>query len=223
MNLGELKILVREGADDTAKPPLWSDAFITAALNEAESQACRRSRLIVDTSTAEVCNIKLTADKPLYEIDPRVIFVRRVKLSTDGSLLGFCRVRDMDTAMTDWESETGDVVAWIPDYTSGKMRLFRRPTAAQVPATLTLTVVREPLAPMKDDKDKPEIKPRHHYALQHWAFYRMFSKRDQETYDPNRAAAHLALFEAEFGPPSTAQDEQWIDQNYDYASDVGVF
>lgn len=222
MKLRELRLIVREAADDTVKPFLWSDAFIAQTLNEGEVQACRRARLLVDSSTTEVCRITLTADKELYDIDPRVIFIRRVKLSTTGVPIGFARVRDMDEAMNDWESETGTVVGWVPDFTSGKLRLYRTPTSAEVPATLTLTVVREPLEPMTDDDHQPEIRPRHQHALQHWALFRMFSKRDLETYDPQRAADHLALFEAEFGPASTAVDEQWIDQNYNYSQDIGV-
>ncbi len=224
MKLSELKMLVREAADDTvAVKYLWSDAFVVSVLNEAEVQACRRARLIIDSSSPEVCRIALAAGHSTYSVDPRVIFIRRVKLSTADAPLGFARVRDIDNCNPGWETETGDVVGWISDYTTGLLKLYRRPTAAQLPATITLTVVREPLDPMKDNDDEPEIKPRHQYALQHWALFRMFSRRDTETFDPKRAADHLALFEREFGPESGAIEEQWIDANYDYGADQGVF
>jgi hypothetical protein len=223
MKLAELLAFTRETADDLLEKYQWSTPFITRALNEAENQACRRARLIVDSSTPAICRIPLVAGKSLYALDPRILFIRRVKLSTRSEPLGFGRVRDLDMTYPDWETETGDVIAWIPDFTSGYVRLFREPTSAEVPATVNLTVVREPLRPMVQLEDCPEIKPRYHYRLAEWALYRMFMQRDSERYDPDRAARHLAEFEAEFGKPSSAVEEQWIDANYDYAAEQGVF
>jgi hypothetical protein len=50
MNLKELRLAAREDLDDTAKPYLWSDAFLNNGANEAENEAARRARLIVDSS-----------------------------------------------------------------------------------------------------------------------------------------------------------------------------
>lgn len=223
MNLEALIAFCRDTADDATAPYLWSDAFITNALNEAVTQAIRRARLIVDSSTPAICKIALTAGKSLYDIDERVIFIRRVKLSTQDQPLGFARFRDMDCEAPGWEAETGQVVGWIPDYTTGKLRLYREPTSDELPASLTLTVVRDQLCPMQKLDDRPEINQRHHQALPHWALYRMFSVRDQDKANPKAAGEHLALFEAEFGPPSPAIEEQWIDANFDYGADIGVF
>jgi hypothetical protein len=223
VKLRELRALTREMASDTTAPFLWSNDFIDLALNDAQWQACRRARLIIDSTTPRACRINLAASQPLYRVDPSVIFIRRVKLSTRSDPLGFARVRDMDLAQPDWESETGEVVGWVADHTTGKLRLYRIPTAAELPAVATLTVVRGPLAPMAKDEDAPEIHERHHYNLHHWALFRMYSKQDSQTYDPKRAADNMALFEADFGQASTAIEEHWIDSNFDYGEELGVF
>jgi hypothetical protein len=223
MNLKALRALTREMANDTVAPFLWSTDFIDQALNDAQWQACRRSRLIIDSTTPKVCRITLGANQPLYRVDPSVIFIRRVKLSTRSDPLGFARMRDMDCVVPDWESETGEVVGWIADHTTGKLRLYRTPTAAELPAIASLTVVRGPLAAMCKEDDFPEIHERHHYNLHHWALFRMYSKTDSQTYDPKRAADNMALFEADFGKASPAIEESWIDANFNYGEELGVF
>jgi hypothetical protein len=223
MNLKELRALVREMAHDRATPYLWTDAFIDMALNDAEREACRRGRLLVDSVTPAVCRVTLVADNGIYRVDPRVMFIRRVKLSTQTSPLGFARVRDMDECAPGWEDESGDVVGWIPDYVSGKLRLYRIPTSVELPAVANLTVVRAPLANMVRDDNCPEIKPHLHYDLHHWALHRMFSVKDSQKNDEALAKRHEELFAASYGPASSALEEHWIDQNYDYSQDQGVF
>lgn len=224
MNLEELEDLARTLArDKTTTPYLWPSTFIVQALNDAQWEACRRARLIIDSTTPVVCRITLAAGAPSYPVHESVIFIRRAKLSTRAEPLGFARVRDMDEHVPDWEAETGEVVGWVADYTTGRFRPYRIPTAAEVPASVTLTVVRGPLKAMKEAGDKPEIHPRFHYNLVHWALFRMYSVHDSQTYNPKKAAEHAALFAAEFGPPSPAIEEQWIDRNFDYAADSGVF
>lgn len=224
MKLEELLSLTRDTADDAVKNKyLWSDDFIKRALNDAEMEACRRARLIVDTTTDEICRIDLALNQSLYDIDERIIFIRRIKLNSRSKPLGFMRWRDMDAGAPGWEAHTGSLSLWIPDYTTGKLKTYRVPIAAQIPDYLTLTVVRGPLEPMVEPGDSPEIKPRYHYNLHHWALFRMYSQQDTEQADPKRAADNLALFEAEFGPPSPAVQEQWIDANYHYGEEMGVF
>ncbi len=96
---------------------------------------------------------------------------------------------------------------FIPDYETGKL-LFWPPNAAE--RSVLLTVVRDPLAPMTNRDDTPELNARYHRALRHWMAYRAYMKPDEETYKPEAAKNQMALFEAEFGAKSSAIDEQWI-------------
>lgn len=225
MTLLQLRTYVREQADDTIAPFLWSDATLNILLNEAQVEACRRARLIKDSTTDAVTLLTLLAGTSLYTVDPRVIFIRRMKLSTLANPLGFKRTRDMDEQVPGWEAHTGSVSQWITDYNSGKVRFYRNPDATAVGSGLTarMTVVRGPLVDMSADGDIPEIAPRFHVKLHHWALYRMFSKQDSEVYDAKIAADNKEQFTAEFGPPSSAIEENWIDENFDYAEDSGIF
>lgn len=205
MNLGELICALRtERLDDTKEPYLWCPEELTRHLNDAQDEACRRARLLVDSSTASICNHAVTTGKVLYALDPRIIFVRRAKLASKSRPLGFASYLDLDEECPGWEGRTGTVECVITDFETGKLRLYRSPTAAD---TLKLTVVRTALNPMESGDDEPEIAPRHHYSLLDWAAHRAYSKQDADTLDTTKAAAYAAAFEREFGPKSPAIDE----------------
>lgn len=231
MKLKELFTYVREDANDKKVPYSWSDDRLKILANEAEVEACRRARLIKDSTTDEVSLLTLDANTTLYEVDPRVIFIRRAKLNSRTRPLQMTRTRDLDRDTPGWEANIGYLSHWVPDYDSAGLRFYRNVDPANTlidPATgvsdfVRLTVVRQPLEEMAGPDDTPEILPRYHVKLTHWMLYRMFSKQDAEIYDADIAAKHLASFEAEFGPPSSAREEHWIDENFDYELDSGVY
>lgn len=224
MDLKSMRELVRQRVKDKDRAhPLWSDGVIGTMLNQAQWEACRRGRLIKDSTSDELCRIDLELNQPLYDIDPRIIFVRRLIMSTQSRPLRPRRVRDMDREVPGWESHMGTPAAWIPDYTTGKLRLYRAPDDSAIPDYATLTVVRGPLEEMTDPGDEPEIHPRFHFKLHHHACAIILSDQDAETYDPEAAARHAAEFTAEFGPPSSATEETWLEENFDYEDDEGVF
>lgn len=223
MDLKEMRDLVRQRVKDVKTPYLWSDDVITSLLNEAEQQACRRARLITDTTTDAVCRLDLALNVGLYDIDPRVIFLRRVIMASQVRPLRMRRVRDMDHHVPGWESHTGTPAAWVPGYTTGKLRLYRIPDASAIPDYATLTVVRGPLEDMVEPGDAPEIHPRFHFKLHHHVCSIILGDVDAETYDPEAAARHAAEFTAEFGPVSSAAEETWLEENFDYEDDEGVY
>ena len=205
MTLDELICALRvERLDDTAEPYLWSDAELTRFLNDAQDEACRRARLLVDSSTAAICNHAVTVGKVLYTLDPRVIFVRRAKIASRTRPLGFASYLDLDEECPGWDTHTGTAEWVLTDVETGKLRLYRGPTAID---TLNLIVVRTALEPMVTSQDEPEIAPRYHYGLLDWASHRAYSKQDADTLDTTKAAAYAAAFASEFGPKSPAIDE----------------
>lgn len=215
----DLFTVFRGQADDTAAPQLWSDAELYRWLNEAEVEACRRARLIVDTQNTagvdNVCRIQLVNGTAMYALDRRVIYVRRALMA--GRTIPLCPMdyRDLDVDQPGWQSRTGQVVGYVRGLDSGKFRPYRIPTTASLVngSTVDLLVVREPLRPMgqEDTDDEPEINSRYHLALLDWVFWRAYSKKDSEAYDPKLAAQHLAMFEAEFGTreKSAAMEEEY--------------
>lgn len=215
MTLEELITACRtDRLDDAVETYQWSDAELTRFLNDAQDEACRRARLLKDSSTAEICSIAVTAGTALYPLDPRIIFVRRAKLALRSKPLGFASYLDLDEQSPGWEDRTGTPEAVITDFETGKLRLYRSPI---VNDTLNLLAVRTALEPMARNGDEPEIAPRFHYSLIEWAAYRAFSKQDADTLDPKKAERALAEFEREFGPKSAAIDEiyQAMQQPFD--------
>lgn len=208
MTLAELITLFRNEADDVAEPYLWSDDELLEFANDAEAEAARRARLLVDSTTAELCSLAVAAAAGgLVPLDARVMFVRAARLA--GELpLGRATVADMLEINPFWQdARAGRPRLFVTDYQTGALQLWPAPDAD---ATLKLTVVRTPLAEMNDGQDSPEIAPRWHRSLRHWMLYRAYSKQDAEANDPKKAADSLALFEQEFGKKSSAIDEAWI-------------
>lgn len=209
MLLSELITLFRNEVDDTAEPFLWSDEEAVEFANDAQNEACRRARLIVDSSTTAVCQIAVVAAAALVTLDPRVLFVRRARFAT---LLPLKRMnmQDMEAYNPHWMDAAPNVPrVFVPDYETGKLLLWPTPDAN---ATLLMTVVRDPLVEMDSQDDTPEISPRYHRSLRFWMMVRAYGKQDAEANDPKKEANALALFEQEFGRKSSAIDEAWIER-----------
>lgn len=228
MTLAEIISVFRDLADDIGTPPLWSDAVLTFFANEAQNEAVRRARLLEDGTTAATCQIALVNGTPTYDVDRRVIFIRRVKHATIDCPLPKVTQRWLDTVHPGWEShEPGEPAYWLP-VGNKQMRLYPTPDAD---ATLHLYVVREPLAPMAlgtsplfADAVDPEIDERYQSRFMDWMLYRCLLQRDkEEKYDPASAKDHLAEFEGEFGKRSSAIDETWINRKHGYDEDEGLF
>lgn len=210
MQLSDLFTLFRQEADDTVQPYLWDDDELLDFANDAQDEACRRARLLVDSSTPEVTSLPvLAAENGLLDLDERIIFIRRARLSGRAALLRM-NMQDMENWNPLWQDMlAGTPTMFITDYTTGKLLLWPKPDAD---TTLLLTVVRTPMVVMDSPDATPEIAPRHHRSLRFWMLYRAYSKHDSEARDEKKAAENLALFEQEFGKKSAAIDEAWIER-----------
>jgi len=220
MTLAELITSARDlTCDSVSQSYLWSDAEWTEYANDGEREACRRARLLIDSTTTEVCQITLDATHTTFDLDPRVIFIRRVKLAGQSIPLKRVSYKDLDQNRTGWDEETGTPLAYIPDLDTNLFRPFPSPIAA---GTINMTVVRLPLADMGTGGE-PEINSRYHSGLVHWMLHRAYAKQDSETLDKKKSAEYLDLFEQEFGKKSSALDETWIQREHGYTEDEGVF
>ena len=210
MQLIELIQLFRFETDDDAEPFLWSPDEVIDFANDAQNEACRRARLLVDSSTAGICTITVPAvGLGVVTLDPRVIFVRRARFATMLPLKRM-NMQDMESFNPFWQDTSASTPkAFIPDFGTGQLLLWPPPI---VDDTLHLTVVRMPFADMVDDQDIPEIFDRYHRSLRYWMMYRAYSKQDSQANDPKKAADALTLFEQEFGKKSSAIDETWIER-----------
>jgi hypothetical protein len=217
MKFSELDELFRQEIADEAGAAS-NDSRVTpkqslAYANEAEAEACRRARLLVDSSTAAICQIALEVGKSVYPYDPRIILIRRAKLTSATRPLGKVLFADLDEQQPGWEDRTGKVEGIVTGMDTGAIRLYRIPTAID---TLNLTAVRLPLKAMAGGGDSPEINPRFHRSLVYWMKHKAYNNQNSELFDKNRADVHLTLFEQEFGPKSSAISEVFDEMNYFY-------
>ena len=223
MTLAELRTLFRSEADDTKTPYFASDDEILEWTNDAQNEACRRARLLVDSRTAGITTISLAANTVRYALDPRVVFVRRAKLVSNSSTLILASYRDMDGVdgiSAEWEDETDTPTHLITDMDTAYVRPYPIPDASD---SIRLTVVRLHLEDLAADEDVPEIHARFHRNLRHWMLYRYYSKPDSDSFDAGKSATALAAFEMEFGKPSRAIEEEWIIRQQQADAYDGVF
>lgn len=222
MTLEELITQFRLMADDTELPYQWSDEELELFFNEAEVEACRRAALIIDSTTDEVCNLTISSGTSVYDLDPRIIYVRRVKLASKRDPIKPVKFELMDEFCPGWEDRTGTVDRYVVGMDSRKLRLYREPTAAD---SAVITVVREPLQRMAlNTESSPEIPERYHYALIHWVLYRAYSKKDAETNDKELASININEFVREFGTKelASAREEEW-QARQSYQFNIGGF
>lgn len=207
MTFKELLQAAREELSDT-EGNKDSDFSLTRSralryFNEAQSEACRRSRLLIDTDTAEICTVAIKAGQPVYVLDERVVKIISGRIIGRSNQLERMFRSDMPAG---WQDHAGTVTAWVNDYATGKIRLYRSPESAGV---LQLEVQRTALVDMKSDADRPEIPIRYHYGLINYVVAKMRGDDDTETYDPRKAALAMSAFDAEFGVKRSAQSEAY--------------
>lgn len=221
MTLDNLIAAWRVEIDDAVGPEfLCSDETATRFANEAQREACRRSRLILDSTTDEVCRLVFAAGDETIDLDRRILFIRRAKLDGRAVLLQRKHMQDMDAEAPGWEAHTGEPRGWITGLDDGKLRPYPIPTAAGV---IHLTVVRLPLEDLTDGQDEPEIKEHLQAGLRHYMAYLFYSLPDAEIKDPQKAVWHLAEFEREFGKKSSAFDEAWLQREADHLEAEGNY
>lgn len=219
----EMVTQFRELAHDRVQPFRWSDVSLLLYLNEGRTEAARRARLIEDGDTAETCKITVKVDKLTYDVDKRVMYIRRVKLASQDLPLPKLSIADADMQAPGWEdADAGTPRVWVP-WGSHKLRLIDKPDTND---TLHLYVVREPLAPLTlaSTEDDVELDARLHFKLIDWMQFRAYMERDvAEKYRPDEARDRLAMFEQEFGPASNAALESWIHRKHGYDDFEGLY
>lgn len=220
MNTRDLIRLFRVTVGDTAKPYLRRDELVLMDLTEAQQEAARRARLFVDSTTSGICTIAFTAGAASMALDGRIVQVRRVAWAGRARPLQKVHRDDLDRMAPGWESHTGEPSHYVVGMETNRLRLYPKPAAD---GTAQLTVVREPLSELVNDTDDLELAPRYHRALIHWLTYRYYGTQDSEQRNDQKAEAALAAFTAEFGPPSTAQDEVWAELQTGCDADDGRY
>lgn len=193
MTLDELIAACRSKSGDTASPTLWSDDQWTVALNEAQTEACIRAKLIEDDS---IISYAVALD-PYVKIPARAFSVRSVLVG--GVAIALLARGDFeDRRSRDWTSDTGSPTEC---YRIGdKLRLYPTPIAN---ADVTMVAFCAPKSEMLlDDADtaEPEIPSRLHIKLVDWALALFFGEPDVDHFNAGLSAVHDGRFTEVFGP-----------------------
>lgn len=186
----------RRRADDTAEPPLIPDETVFAMLSEGEREACLRGAPIFDTVTADVVLYAVAADQATVTLDSRILRIDHATFTPTGG-----RARKLClTGIDEVRSRCLSTTASRPDYACHESRttlkLYPTPSTA---GTLTIDVYRLPLLDIEDGGDEPEIPLELHDGLVDWVLYRVYSTKDSELYDLDRAGLALRDFTERFG------------------------
>lgn len=217
MNLGEILTEYRRQTKDNVKPYLIDDTAATIAFNEAQREACRRARLIVDSTTQGVAQVSVSAGNPIVNISDKIISIRRARLQSRSCPLTKRLVRTMDELAPGWDTSTNtsQPSQLVVDYQTDAVYLYPTPSDDDI---LLMTVTRDALYDVDADDDEPEINSRYLMPCIEWMKFRCYSNEDTDLYDERKASIALSRFEAEFGPAIGATNERFEFEHYD---DVG--
>lgn len=196
MNLTELLEAARARLDDEVGPYRWSDQQLKHWLNEANSEACRRTRYLVDNTKSA----SIVSGTAAYSFPDGVIFLQRAKLDGEDMPLTFCSYKDLDEYSSGWESHTGTPTHIICDLSINKYTLYPIPDAAK---TVRFVSVMEP-EPLTHESELPS---RFGYGLVDWVMGRAYQLGDADKINRQASMEYFAAFDAEFGTRSSAKDE----------------
>ena len=224
MTLADLIRRFRAMAKDEYTPYLWSDAFVTDKLNDAQVEAVVRGRLLLEDANAAMCSIAVTAGQASYTLHAKLYELVRVAFKPAGStksmLLSIVTREWLDNRFDDWRDWIGQdssVLRFVIQ-DEGRLRMVPAPATDGQPM---IEAYRLPLASMTADSDEPEI---HEASQEHLIEYAMafaFRVPDAESFDPNRAQDAEDKFAEHFGLPvnsdlrrSTREDVQQLTAVY---------
>lgn len=193
MTLLDLITLCRSRSLDKASPPFWTDQQWTDALNEGESEACLRSRLIEDDSITA----SAVAQEAYIDLPPRAFSVQRVAI--DGKKLEITSRDYLDyTLGVNWEESYGSPHSC---YRIGnRLRLVPVPDSDADVQIVAFCTPENSMGLNDANFVSPEITDRLHSLLVHWALHLFYSTQDADYADQRTAENHEGIFIARFGP-----------------------
>lgn len=207
MNRAELIASFRKESGDRGVPAFWPDDDVSGFLDQGQNEAAERARLLPDRLTEAVTRIELVTGQREYRIHPKIFDVVAASIQRPGgdrrwpicltSGDGMRNSVDRFPSRSGWASSFYVYGSGNGEGTLGKfLTLDRTPT--ETGGYLHLDVYRYPLEKLVDS-DYPEIEPRYHPAIVHWALKVAYETRDMEYGASDRSKFHEAEFEKLIG------------------------
>ena len=188
----------REETMDEQLPYLWSDSLILRYLDEAQTEFCRRTEGIED-STSSICAINVPAGADSVAISPKILKVRSVTVADTGRAL---EISSIEAERDHAHLPAGEPRTIVLKLNARKALIM---PAAERDVVLKLDVMRLPLTPIESPVDEVELDGMYDGTLMHYALYRAYSRPDPESMDRTRADYFLQTFERECARASREQ------------------
>ena len=203
MTITELIAQYRRESGDETLDYKTSDATLLILFNKAIDEACTRTPLLFDATTASVCEIAVTAVAgATYSTNESIVTINKAYLDLDGDITPL-KVVDRDLLDFTWaqwrEEEPGEPKYLVVDETSVQLV-----PAPEENYTMHLEVQRTPLSTEQltlSPVNSPVIAKTHHWYLHHWVLQTVYGQDDADRISIEKANKHERHFNAYFGFP----------------------
>lgn len=189
MNATELHDLVRMEIRDQELPYLVDSPTVYTYIDAAQVEFCRRTEGIEDARTF---GLSVVADTEWYDIDPKVLKLRRAYDTSTGRPVDVVNLERCEQKGIRFDGRKGPLKALIAGAEKNMVRAWPVPAEA---TQIQLEVFRLPKT-VTEDRVRLEIDPQHHYYLLDWVKYLVFSTYDSDLTDRRAAETHHAKFMA---------------------------
>jgi hypothetical protein len=206
MKLQDLNVLFRKQMADEVPPYLWDDDELLQYAVDAQNAVVRAVGGLVDTTTAAICNLTVTANQPWVTYNPLILHLRSGFLTTSKRDVFFGSEGELREAFPNWDygwtypsasinddTYTGPTAFGILGMQENQLRMYPVPDTSE---TLRVRVYRLPYPGIVDQQSVLEVDAVHHIHLVKGMRASAYLKHDTETYDPKAAERFQASFDA---------------------------
>lgn len=185
--------------DDNYEPYLWSEAELTYNAIEAYKEASLRAYLLEDSIGTK--SVTLVAGTAIYNLPANILYVERAKLQSSDFYLERTSLFNLERRGDGVNFGSGTPTHYLLDKVGlsvRKITFFPTPNAVD---TVDLDVIAAPAIDTGTITvgDEIPIDPLWQDGLTHWMLALAYQKRDGDTFNPQKALEHEALFTQRFG------------------------
>jgi len=147
MTGAEIIKVIRKGfLFDNDQPYTWDDDLLEILLNESEREACRRTNLIVDETTASdseavplpLCALDVVAETSKYTLSQKIIRIRQCVPSWNSIALLQKTEGWLDEKYPSWRTSTGTPIYFLQD--KGEIIVVPTPIANDTQSVSSITL-----------------------------------------------------------------------------------
>ena len=186
MDTTELMGVLRAEVNDAVLPYLVSNALLYLYIDDAQKMFCRRTEGIED---GRQFSLAIMPDVEWYDIDKKILKIRRVYNAANGRSLNFTNTEKADSLGVVFDGKRGPIKTLVAGAEKNALRAYPMPSEV---ATVKLEVFRLPVT--VEAGDEFEIDGQHQLSLLLWAKHKFYGNQDSEVGDPRKATEYEQRF-----------------------------